>query len=187
MQTLILVKHSLPEVVENVPASEWRLSAEGQARSRRLADQLAKYHLDQIISSVEQKAKETAEILAAELGLSASAFEGLHEHERNNVGYLSSDKFQEAVREFFTRPDELVFGAETANQAHIRFRNAIHAVLSRFPDRTLVVVAHGTVISLFVSRLTGISDFSLWKELGCPSFIVLDMQSNRLLAKENIQ
>ena len=187
MQTLILVKHSLPEIVENVPASEWKLSAEGRLRCKNLAERLAKYRPEQVVSSVEPKARETAEILAGELGLAANEFEGLHEHDRNNVGYLSSDKFQETVREFFARPDVLVFGNETAKQAYIRFRKAIHSILSQSPNKTIVVVAHGTVISLFVSRYIGISDFSLWNEFGLPSFVVLDMQSNVLIEKENIQ
>ena len=37
---LILVKHSLPEIMEDVPAREWILSAEGRARCKRLADRL---------------------------------------------------------------------------------------------------------------------------------------------------
>ena len=187
VHTLILVKHSLPEIVENVPASEWELSTEGQSRCKRLADCLVKYQPNFVVSSVEPKAWKTAEILATELRLSAQVIEGLHEHDRNNVGYLPGGKFQDAIREFFARPDELVFGSETAAQTHQRFQIAINSILSRFPGRTIVVVAHGTVISLFVSRLTGISDLFLWKELGLPSFVVLDMQSNSLLIKENIQ
>lgn len=187
MSTLILVKHSIPEVNENIPAREWKLSAEGQSRCKRLADLLVKYHPDQIISSVEPKAKETAELVAKELGLSTNIFEGLHEHDRTNTGYLSKEQFQESVREFFTRPDELVFGNETADEAYQRFQTAIDSILSKFPNQTIVVVAHGTVISLYVSRYIGISDLSLWKELGLPSFVALDLQSRALIAQENIQ
>jgi len=48
------------------------------------------------------------------------------------------------------------------------------------------VVSHGTVISLFVSRLTGQPGFGIWSGLGLPCFIVLDMQSKDLIAVENI-
>jgi broad specificity phosphatase PhoE len=54
------------------------------------------------------------------------------------------------------------------------------------PNETVVIVAHGTVISLFVSRLIGISDFLLWNELGLPSFVVIDTESNALITRENI-
>ena len=187
MSTLILVKHSLPEIVENVPAREWKLSAEGEARCNRLAKRLAKFQPDQIISSVEPKARETAELVAEKLGLSARAFEGLHEHDRNMVGYLSGDKFQESIRELFARPAELVFGSETADQAHQRFQAAMDSILSQFLGQTIVTVAHGTVISLYVSRLIGISDLSLWKELSLPSFVVLDLESRSLIVRENIR
>jgi len=53
-------------------------------------------------------------------------------------------------------------------------------------DKTVVIVAHGTVISLFISRLIGSSDWLLWNELGLPSFVVIDLYSKTLIAKENI-
>ena len=187
MQTLILVKHSLPEIVENVPAREWKLSADGRTRCKRLAERLAEYQPTQIISSLEPKAKETAELVAKELGLATSAVEGLHEHERSKAGYLSKEKFEETVCEFFAQPDTLVFGNETANQAYQRFRTAINSILKKYPDQTVVVAAHGTVISLYVSRLTGVSDLMLWKELGLPSFVVLDLESGSIIAQENIE
>ena len=40
MQTLILVKHSLPEIDPSVPANEWRLSCEGRRRARKLGERL---------------------------------------------------------------------------------------------------------------------------------------------------
>jgi broad specificity phosphatase PhoE len=187
MRTLILVKHSIPEILEDIPAREWKLSAEGRARCKRLAERLTKYQPTRIISSVEPKARETAEIVAKELGILTSAVEGLHEHDRSHGGYLSKEKFEDAVREFFARPNELVFGSETAEQAHSRFHAAIDSILKKIPDQTIVVIAHGTVISLYVSRLTGVFDLSFWKELGLPSFVALDVESKTLLAKENIQ
>jgi broad specificity phosphatase PhoE len=187
VSTLILVKHSLPEIIENIPAREWKLSAEGRARCKRLAERLAHYAPERLISSLEPKARETSELVAKELDVSTNALEGLHEHDRSDVGYLSRDEFQEAVRKFFAHPDTLVFGSETADQAHQRFQAAIHSVLSQFADQTIGIVAHGTVISLFVSRLTGLSDLTIWKELGLPSYVVLDMGSKSLLARENIR
>jgi len=54
------------------------------------------------------------------------------------------------------------------------------------PDQTVLVVAHGTVISLFVSWLTGEDGYLLWDKLGLPSFLVLDVKSKALLKIENI-
>ncbi len=183
---LILVKHSLPEIVENVPAREWKLSAEGRVRAQRLAERLNQYQPEVIVSSIELKAKETAEIIARKYKLELHIVEGLHEHDRSKTMYLSQDEFQAAVRVFFEKPNILVFGDEAANDCHTRFDQAVRSVLNYYGDKTIAVVAHGTVISLFVSGLTGISDFFLWNELDLPSFVVLDMDSKSILAKENI-
>jgi broad specificity phosphatase PhoE len=37
----------------------------------------------------------------------------------------------------------------------------------------MVILTHGTVLSLFVSRATGMEPFALWNRLGLPSFVVL--------------
>ncbi|SRR6266487_927755 len=186
MKYLILVKHSSPSVVEDKPAREWNLSDEGRARAQILTEKLKPYQPEVIISSIEPKAVQTAEIVAHFFGLQMQEYENLHEHDRSKTAYLARDAFEVMIQNFFDRPDELVFGNETANRSHQRFRDAIDSVLNQHKNQTVLIVAHGTVISLFVSRLTGISDFSLWKELGLPSFVVVDLHSMALITRENI-
>jgi hypothetical protein len=57
---LILIKHSLPEMVPGLPANRWHLSGAGRLRCQALAEQLAPYHPDVIVASAEPKAAETA-------------------------------------------------------------------------------------------------------------------------------
>jgi broad specificity phosphatase PhoE len=183
---LILAKHSLPEIIENLPAREWRLSRQGRERARRLAERLQEFQPDAIVCSAEPKARETAEIVAEMHQLNWQVVEGLHEHDRSNVPYQTQEEFHASVREFFQKSDTLVYGRETADQAHARFEQAVLSILCSHPNETVLIVAHGTVISLFVSRLTGMSDLALWHELGLPSFLLIDMQSKSILAQENI-
>lgn len=183
---LILVKHSLPEIQESLPAREWHLSEEGRIRAGLLAERLLAYQPDVIVSSIEPKAVETAEIVADKLKLGLQVVDGLHEHDRSASPYLSKADFEDSVRKFFADPAQLVFGNETADEAHARFAQAVQSVLGSHPDKSILIVAHGTVIALFVSRVAGLSSLSLWRELGLPSFLVIDMQSHTLFAKENI-
>ena len=173
MPVLVLVKHSLPEIDPAVPSREWRLSEEGRARSRILAEQLDQYDLEVIASSNESKAIETANISACRLNVPVEVVEGLHEHERSNVGFLEKDRFEQSIARFFSRPAELVFGEETADAAYDRFSAAVHGVSDRFPQTNMALVTHGTVLSLFMSRISGLKPFATWKQLGLPSFIVL--------------
>ena len=183
---LILVKHSLPEIQENLPAREWKLSEEGRMRAGRLAERLIQYQPEILVSSFEAKALETAEIITKRLNVAFQVIDGLHEHDRSSTPYLSKGDFENSIHEFFSNPDQLVFGTETANESHERFAQAIHFILESHPNKTIVVVAHGTVISLFASRLTGLSDFLLWQELGLPSLVVMDMETHTLLDNVNI-
>ncbi len=78
---LILVKHSQPEILEDIPAREWHLSEAGRALAGELAGELMKWQPKIIVSSVEPKARETAEIIARDLGLGFHEVDGLHEHD----------------------------------------------------------------------------------------------------------
>lgn len=182
---LILVKHSLPEIKKSIPPREWRLSDEGRVRAQRLAEDFSPFHPEAIFSSIEPKAKETAAIIAGRHNLELRVADDLHEHDRTGTAYLSKDQFQAALREFFEKPDTLVFGSETADEAHTRFSSAVHTIWRGYANKTIIIVSHGTVISLLVSRLVGISDLLLWSELGLPSYVVLDMQTNTLITRKD--
>jgi len=186
MKPLILVKHSLPEILEAIPAREWALSEEGRKRARKLAQLLRPYDPEIIVCSVEPKARETASILAEQLGLDVHTVENVHEHDRSSSSYYPREEFKILVQEFFEKPNKLVFGNETATQCLVRFREAIDSTLKFCEDKIVIVVSHGTVISLFASWLTGCDGYALWQELGLPSFVVLDTQSRQLLRMENL-
>ncbi len=181
MRKLILVRHSTPESVPAVPAREWRLSDEGRRRCTALAMQLTAYDPQLLVTSTENKAAETAAIVAQALGTSYEQAEGLHEHRRPDVGYLGRDEFEAAVTRFFREPARLVFGEETADHAHSRFARALDVVIAARPDQNLAVFTHGTVISLFVSRAAGIDPLPFWKQLSLPAFVVLSLPDFDLL------
>ncbi len=173
MPKLILVKHSLPEIIPARPARSWLLSETGRQRCHPLASKLAAHQPDVLVTSVEPKAVETGQIAAGLLGKPCETAPDLHEHDRSNVPFGSQEQFRASVAEFFARPGELVFGAETADQAHQRFSQALAGVLEQYPGQNVVVVAHGTVITLFVTRAVGTEPFAFWQRLGLPSFVVL--------------
>lgn len=183
---LILIKHSLPEIDENVPAREWGLSSAGLIRAKSLVEKLQPHRPELIFSSLEIKAQQTAGILAESLELGILTAPGLQEHDRIGIPFYSQDEFHILVKTFFERPDELVFGNETAHQALGRFRKSIEMILESHNDKKVAVVSHGTVISLFVSWLTGVVGYLVWKELSLPSFVELDIQNRKLLNTVNI-
>src|SRR5690348_4265744 len=143
MRYLILVRHSQPEIVPAVPGRLWQLSVEGRARCQLLAERLSSYQPASIVCSVEPKAVETAALLSAHLHMPYKTGEGLHEHRRDNVAYLGPTEWEQTITAFFARPDELVFGEETATQAVQRFSAAVQQVLQQYDEGNVVIVTHG--------------------------------------------
>jgi broad specificity phosphatase PhoE len=168
-----------------LPAAQWHLSVEGFKRIPRLAVQISPYQPQVIFSSTESKAIGTGERLAEILELPFYFADGLHEHERTKIGYLGQDIFEDKVKNLFDHPDRIVFGEETANQALARFSNALVGVQTRQANKNLVVVSHGTVISLFVAHYNDLDPYQMWQSLGLPSFVVLKPPDYRLIATAN--
>ncbi len=178
---LLLIKHSLPEPIPGLDANQWHLSDEGRRRCDALAESVAPYAPKIIVTSQEPKAKETADLLASTLRVPVEAAPNLHEHDRTGVPWLGQDEFEAAVRSFFDRPNDLVFGRETARDAGFRFSRAVEAAVARHPTGTIAIVAHGTVISLYVAGKTEVDPFPLWQRLGLPSLVVLALPDGRLV------
>ncbi len=174
-RNLILVKHAMPALEPGVPSRGWRLSDGGRALCIPLAERLAAYKPAVIAASAEPKATETGQIVADYLGAPLEVIEGLHENDRTSLGWLGSEELEAMIARFFAEPDQRVLGNETADEAHTRFAAAVGDVCTRHPDGNIVIVAHGTVITLFVSRLAGMEPFPFWKRLGLPSFVGLSL------------
>jgi broad specificity phosphatase PhoE len=163
---LLLVRHSAPELDPTVPSHEWRLSEEGRRRCGPLAERVAAYRPDVLVSSPEPKARETAELIAVPLGLDVQFHEGLRETARRTVGWLRRDQLELGIKALFDRPDQIVFGEESANAALARFE----ATVAELPERA-VVVTHGTVLSLYVAARTGRDPFEFWRSLELPDLV----------------
>lgn len=172
---LILVKHARPAIDPRQPASRWTLSPEGRRRAAALADQLAPFSPVVLHTSPEPKAVETASIAAERLGLAVETVAGLEEQARDNEPITTPDDFRARARRLFEEPERVVFGTESAAAARQRFTRALMGVIARQPAGDVVVVSHGTVISLFVAATTGIDPYPFWDRLGLPALAVLSL------------
>jgi broad specificity phosphatase PhoE len=186
MIKLILIKHSLPTIDPNKPAATWQLSPEGVERCHRLATCLTDFLPAVLVSSAEPKARATADHLAERLALTATTIDGLEEQHRMTAPFLAHGALSEAMRSFFASPGELVFGEETAEAAFSRFSTTIDHLLGEHADRNLLVVTHGTVMSLYLSRWARIDPYLFWEKLGLPSFAVVDRRT-MLIEKSEFQ
>lgn len=174
MRRLFLVRHADTRIQDGVPAASWPLSERGGERARALAARIAPRGLECIYSSVEPKAIGTASELASVLEVPVRSIAGLHEHERSMVPLSSREAFEENIRRLFAEPAACTFGDESAEAAHIRFDEAVSPLIANSPD-DLVVVTHGTVLTLFVAARCGVEPFQFWRNLGTPAAVTLTL------------
>lgn len=174
MRRLFLIRHANPEIAAHVAAADWQLSDTGYERARALAATITPRGVSCIHSSVEPKAVQTAEAFGDVFGVPIVQVPGLQEHERPGVPLMPSDVFERTIETFFSRPSERVFGNESADQARRRFEQALVPLIDN-SSGDLVVVTHGTVLTLIVASKNSIDPFSFWKQLPMPSAVSLSL------------
>jgi broad specificity phosphatase PhoE len=170
--SIILIRHSQPVIRADIPYEEWELSEHGRQCCISLTERIRVYRPVEVVTSREKKAIQTGKILAQILAIPATIEPGLHEHVRDDLGNLSRIFIETKLKHFFEQPSRLVFGRETAEQALRRFSAAMTDVIDLHPTGSLAIVAHGTVISLWVTNIIGGDPFAFWKRLGLPAFVV---------------
>ncbi|KAA9151174.1 histidine phosphatase family protein [Amycolatopsis acidicola] len=121
------------------------LTAKGREQAARAAGALAGCGAEAIISSDLSRARETAAIIAAELGLDVFTDPGLREQD---LGFLEGRRFsdplgegtvQDVIDGLWREPRRHPEGGESILDLYER----THRVLSRYDGRDLVLVAHG--------------------------------------------
>jgi broad specificity phosphatase PhoE len=161
---IILLKHSMPDLIGNTPPQEWKLGVEGQRSAMEFADRLRKKEIRHILSSSETKALETAKIIGRAFGIEPKVIPGIHEIDIKPRPILSREEHINANSLIFEMPDRAVLGNESASNARQRFETALQDGLGKVPlDEDVLVVSHGTVISLFVASKNGCDPLPIWK------------------------
>ncbi len=181
MRKLLLVRHAQSQLTPGIAPSVWTLTNEGRTRAAQFASLLDEWQPAIIITSEEPKALATGEILGKALNVPVRPHPGLFEHRRPAFETpFSEEEFVLKVEQLFDKPDELVFGEETGNEALERFESGIREVLEQ-TEGNVAVVSHGTVMALFVAKYNPVDVKAFWRSLAMPDLVILDAFDAKLL------
>lgn len=178
---LILVKHGRPQIVPETPRSQWALSSEGRQAAKTLAAKLARFEPRVLFASTETKAHDTALAMGEVLDLPVQGDDDLREHRADENPFVSPGEITALIERALRQPDELVMGEETGASARDRFAAALRRIEAA-SEGTEVVVAHGRIITFWLSARLGIDPVPFWRSLGFASAVVLSEHGFEMVA-----
>jgi broad specificity phosphatase PhoE len=153
MTEILYLSHPEVTIDPNTPVPDWDLSGLGR---RRLVAAVARGWPGRgwrIITSLETKAQQTAEVFANAFALPLHVHPEMGEVDRSATGYVSHDRHEVLADAFFANPAKGPEGWEAAEAAQARMVKALGEVLAEVSGR-LLFVGHGAVGSLLWCALT---------------------------------
>ncbi len=132
------------------------LTRTGRAQAAALADRLHGRRVAHIYTSTMARAVQTAEIVAAKLDVDVTTRRGLQEFGVGNFAGVERDT--DPFVDTFTRwlDDDLtarVDGGESGEEVVARANSVLQDVADTHPGETVLVVAHGGILTLAIRNL----------------------------------
>ena len=174
-----LVRHGLPLVDHDLAASDWELdpAAEHTVRALRASGRIPQdAHW---FSSPEPKARSTAALLTDR---PVEVVDGLREQVRLHVGWIAD--FDAVLAAAYDAPDRAAHdGWEPLEATRRRATTAVRDLMLQHPTGDLVLVGHGTCLSLIAADLTGTPvDPRTPTAMGFPDVVTVQMPRPARLA-----
>lgn len=137
--------------------SDYPLTERGRAQAKALAERWKAegVKFDLAISSTLQRAKETAEIIAAALGVKLELDEIWLERDIGEMEGLTNEEVQQKPRPAYVTPYDPVGGdGEGDWELFLRAGQALHNLLKR-PAGSYLVVSHGGLLNQLMHAIVG--------------------------------
>jgi broad specificity phosphatase PhoE len=135
------------------------LNALGRDQAHDLAARLAGEHVDAIYASDLSRARETAEIVGAALGVAVRTLRELREIDVGSWSGRTTDEIQREDPGARDRVRDHGYGwegGETPAQMAARVVAAVRRLAAEHPDERILIVAHGGVIRALGAAAAGI-------------------------------
>lgn len=171
-KTFYIVRHAKAEGQE--PAAE--LSVEGMIQANQLKEQLKELKIEKIISSPFLRAIQTIEPFADERGIHIEVDDRLGERILS-INHL--EDWMDKLAQTFDDQDVCFEGGESSREALARIDGVIQDVLKE--NKTVLLVSHGNLISLFLQSLDNQFGFHEWQTMKNPHIFRIEYEEGRAM------
>jgi 2,3-bisphosphoglycerate-dependent phosphoglycerate mutase len=170
MTQLFLIRHARSRMMGDA-AERWPLSEKGRREASILARQDFWRQVELVFSSPEPKALQTAEPAARRWSIPLQIVDCLHELRRPRL----IRNYRRAIARIFKDPEKSIADMEPAARAAERITRCLKELVTAHPNRTLAVVSHGLVLTLFLAQLEGRwPTVAEWQAVPFTGLIVVD-------------
>lgn len=159
LRDVMFIRHAEPLVEPDRPPAEWQLSLRGKELSYELGARLASTGLRRLVTSPEEKARETATVLAEVLGVNVIADDRLREVQRPWI----DGNFADVVACYLH--GDLIEGWEPVEEVASRWEAFF---VSRPSEGPIGVVTHGTAMSCLLGGGDPADRARFWSDLTMP-------------------
>ena len=181
-RTFRYLTHPQVLIDRNTPVPEWGLSQVGLKRVQAFKPSSILNGTKSIYSSGERKAKETACVIACEIGVEVIVRDRTHENDRSATGFLEPSEFETVADQFFAKPSESVRGWERAVDAQRRIVKETERIFRDAPEGDVLMVGHGGVGTLLLCYFSGFEiDRKYDQPGGGGNLFALDLETRGVL------
>ncbi len=171
MTKIILVRHGQTTWNKDKKyrgSKDISLNDQGREEARLAGEWLKGETIHAAYSSPLSRARDTGEAIARHHGLKVSELPGLSDicygdWEGQTHGEVK-EKYAELFHQWETSPQTVRFpGGETLEEVKARALAAVHEVVQRHPDQTVVLAAHRAVNKVLIATLIGLDNSHFWR------------------------
>lgn len=168
-EKIYFLRHARTQANSMIPASEWHLSLKGKEDAQLEIPLHIFPDIQQIYCSNEPKTHQTIQRFANTLHIPLDTHSGLGE-----IHFTSfqddNDTFLQMKKECFQHLDENKYGIESFRAGLQRFTSTLAYLRGENPGKNLLIVSHGTVLSLYFAAMRGKLDdgieiYQKWKKM----------------------
>ncbi len=149
---LIFLRHAHTKKDPLLNAAKWALSEEGTEQAVLVSGMQIMDQVDVMYISEEQKTFLTIEPLAIKLNKKPQPLSFFNEVKRGDK-FLTKEEFEGEKLKQLTNLDYHAFDGESGNEALERFKGGIETVTKANPNKTILIVTHGTVLNIYFADL----------------------------------
>jgi len=159
MVVALFLRHFETKVEKDKPVSEWELDQAGQENMQKLIDSDKLENIHKILTSPEKKAKVTGIALSGKYSLPLEDHQTLVEVDRSRSGFIEGD-FDKLVESYFKTGS----GYEWEPMAAVEKRVKDFVKYALTENNRLLVISHGMVLSVMLSRYFNVDPYTFWKD-----------------------